>query len=63
MEENIQQKKEEGEVLKESNKTIKKEIENMQLLIKELESKGLGNNSDLKKEIAELEEDIILIEE
>lgn len=58
MEENIQQKTEEGEILKEQNKTTKKEIENMELLIRELEIKGAGGSSELKKEIADLDEDI-----
>ncbi|KAL4430425.1 hypothetical protein ABPG74_013275 [Tetrahymena malaccensis] len=60
METNIQQKTEEAEVLKEQNKQTKKDIENMEMLIKELETKG--GSSELKREIKELEQDIEQIE-
>lgn len=44
MEDNTQTKIEEGEILKEQNKLTKREIDNMEMLIKELENKG-GSSS------------------
>lgn len=61
MEENIQLKTEEGEILKEQNKSKKRETEKTELLIKELENHG--TSSDLKNEIKEIDDDIVQIKE